>query len=124
MPSKQKCYRGCGKYRPEMCDRVLSLYQNGESDVEVAVALDISKNTFYEWVREKPEFAEAVHKGKGVSECWWQKLGRAGAAGKVDIQARVWLANMKNRFGWVESEKSEQNITVTRNPADALKELK
>lgn len=122
--TKKFYYTGNGKYKAAMCDKVLELYQNGESDVEVAAALDISKNTFYEWVREKPDFAEAVHKGKGLSECWWQKLGRAGAAGKVDIQARVWLANMKNRFGWVESEKSEQNITVTINPADALKELK
>ena len=104
-PPKHACY-GNPKYRVEMCERVPALYKNGESDVEVAFALDISKQTFYEWVREKPEFAAAVAKGKAASECWWQKLGRAGAAGKVKVQPTIWFANMKNRFQW------SDNVTV------------
>lgn len=118
-------WTGNSAYRPEMCQEILELYENGESDAEVAYALGISKRTFYTWIKDKPEFAHAVEDGKMISECWWQKLGRAGAAGKVDIQARVWLANMKNRFGWVESEKSDTTSTVNITlHEDTLKGLK
>ena len=118
-------YTGNGKYEKSMCERVLELYKNGESDVEVAVGLNISKSMFYRWIKEKAEFAAAVEKGKCVSEVWWQKLGRAGAKGAIPIQARVYLANMKNRFGWQENpfqedDKVDENIVAI---ADALKAL-
>jgi hypothetical protein len=117
-------YTGGGKYKPEMCKQILEHYVNGESDAEVAVALDVSRQMFYRWIKEKPEFAEAVQRGKTLSECWWQRLGRAGASGKVKIQARVYIANMNNRFGWrenpIEDEKQDDNI---QQIADAIKAL-
>jgi len=116
-------WTGNSAYKPEMCEYVPSLYENGESDVEVAHALGISKRSLYEWINTKPEFALAIEEGKQRSEVWWHKLGRAGAAGKVNIQARVWLANMKNRFNWVESERVESNITLHVHE-DTLKDLK
>lgn len=117
-------WTGKSAYRPEMCEQVLELYINGESDVEVAVALGINKSTLYTWIKEKPEFAAAISTGKDLSECWWQKLGRAGASGKVKIQARVFIANMNNRFGWrenpLEAEREDENI---QHIAEAIKQL-
>lgn len=125
MANPKGCYNGNGKYKKEMCEQILKHYVNGESDAEVAVALNISKSMLYRWIKEKPEFADAVSKGKSLSECWWQKLGRAGAAGKCKIQARVYIANMNNRFGWRENplasdEKAEENL---QEIADSLKAL-
>lgn len=121
MANPKGAYNGNGKYKAEMCERVLELYKNGESDAEVAVALDISKQTLYKWIKDKPDFAIAIERGKTLSECWWQKLGRAGASGKVNIQARVYIANMKNRFGWVENPLTEDVSPFTETEKDALR---
>ena len=126
-------YNGNGKYKKEMCERVIQLYKNGESDVEVAAALNISKSMFYRWIKDptKAEFAEAVEKGKTLSEVWWQRLGRAGAAGKVPIQARVFIANMRNRFGWVENaliddaappNQQNKNVEIMAEALQAIKD--
>lgn len=124
MANAKGAYTGNGKYRKEMCEQILQHYLNGESDAEVAVALDVSKQMFYRWIKDKPDFAEAVQRGKTLSECWWQKLGRAGASGKVKIQARVFIANMNNRFGWrenpLEAEREDENI---QHIAEAIKQL-
>ena len=111
-----------GIYRLEMCEKVPGLYINGESDVEVAIALGVSKKTFYQWVREKPEFAEAVELGKNHSECWWQKLGRAGAEGSIRVQPTIWFANMQNRFGWKNTTTLEDCNEMALN--QTLKDLK
>ena len=118
-------YTGNGKYRAEMCQQVLKHYINGESDAEVAVALNISKSMLYRWIKEKPEFAAAIDCGKTLSEKWWQQLGRAGCSGKVKVNARIYIANMKNRFGWQENPFLEEDDDKTLfTVSAALKALK
>lgn len=40
---------------------------HGSTDVEIAKMLGISKTVLYEWKNEYPEFAEAIKKGKDIS---------------------------------------------------------
>ena len=87
-----------------------AMYENGESNLEVAVELGMCKDTFYELKKEYPEFSDAVKKGLVRSEAWWSKLGRFGAAGKADIQPTTWIFNMKNRFNW--RDKTEATVEV------------
>lgn len=98
-------YKTHGWFNPKYdlidLESIPSLYENGESDIEVCVALDICSDTFYEWMRKHPEFAKYVKSGREKSQAWWQRLGRGGAAGKVkNMNAAIWFGNMKNRFGW------------------------
>lgn len=95
------------KYDPAFVERLPGMFANGESVAEVAAALGVSRRAFYDWVEQYPEFKTAYEDGKQLSEAWWTKLGRAGAAGKVDIQPTVWIFNMKNRFEW--RDKVEQD---------------
>jgi transposase-like protein len=90
------------EYSPDFPVRALDLMRNGASLREVAAELDISFETLQAWRndRQHPEFAQALDEGVALAQAWWEKLGRAGAAGKVDIQPTIWLATMKNRFGW------------------------
>ncbi len=122
MANPKGCYSGHGKYKPEMCARVPGLYLKGESDAEVAFALDVSKAMFYRWINQYPEFAEAVEIGKTVSECWWQKLGRDGAAGKINVQAKIFISNMKNRFGWRENIVFDPSTDI-RQTVDDLRKI-
>ena len=77
------------------------MFANGESVAEVALQIGISKGTFYNWVNKYPKFREAYAQGQFVCEAWWMQLGRAGAAGRVrNVNATMWIFNMKNRFKW------------------------
>lgn len=91
----------------EICDNLPAMFVNGESVAEVCVKLGIAKSTFYLSIDRHELFAEAYAMGKMYSEAWWQKLGRAGAAGKVKIQPAVFIANMNNRFNWGENMRLE-----------------
>lgn len=97
------------KYTQEITDNLPSMFAAGESVAEVCQQIGVSRRAFYDWVEKYPEFAEAYECGRLASEAWWNKLGRAGAAGKVDIQPTVWIFNMKNRFDW--RDKTENNHT-------------
>lgn len=90
------------EYSPDFPARALDLMRNGASLREVAAELDISYETLNAWRNDwkHREFTEALDLGVSLAQAWWEKLGRAGAAGKVDINATIWIATMRNRFGW------------------------
>lgn len=87
----------------EVCESLPSMFKNGESVAEVCVKIGIARSTFYANIEKHQKLKEAYELGKLYSEAWWQKLGRAGAAGQVSIQPTVFIANMNNRFGWGEN---------------------
>lgn len=99
------------KYKKEFARDLPKMFANGESVAEVCINLGVSRRAFYDWVEKHPDFAKAYDDGKLYAEAWWSKLGRAGAAGKVDIQPTVWIFNMKNKFGW--TDKTEQRVDHT-----------
>ena len=81
------------------------MFENGESVVEVIVALGISKQTFYNWQHEHPEFLDAVNEGLVRSEAWWTKKGRDGLVIRHQgsrLDTGLWKCNMANRFNWRE----------------------
>jgi len=88
------------KYKPEMCEKLPFMFQNGEDVAEVCAELGVRRSTFYNWVNKYPEFAEAYEFGKELSEAAWMRMGRAGAFGKIKINAPVWFAIMRNKFGF------------------------
>ena len=87
-------------YDPALCEAVPELYVGGKSDAEVAVAIGISKMTFYDWIKKYPQFREAVYYGRSHAEVPFQEAGRAAAFGERQINGMVWAANMRNRFGY------------------------
>ncbi len=84
----------------ELSIKLACMYKNGESNEEVVRKLGICKESFYKLVKLSPKFANSKKKGEALSQAWWNKLGREGSNGKRDINAAVWIFNMKNRFGW------------------------
>lgn len=88
------------KYSANLVSRLPDCFQDGQSIAEVCTHLRISRQTYYTWLEEHPEFKEAHEEGLFRSEAWWMRLGRMGASGAVPINASVWSFNMKNRFHW------------------------
>ena len=53
------------KYKPEFCERIISLMGEGLSLTAAAAELDIHRETAYAWEREIPEFSDAVKLARG-----------------------------------------------------------
>lgn len=104
-------------YEPELCETLPDMFMQGESITEVCVKLGISRDTFYRWMKLYPDFSDAVKIGLEKSEAWWEKLGRAGAAGVTDINPPVWIFNMKNRFKW--SDRSDVSVSGMLDTSDS-----
>ena len=88
------------KYNDSYLKNIAKLYEQGQSDIEVSTALGICKKTFAQWIKKHDEFAREVERGRELSEAWWRRLGRAGAAGVQNVNSALWFGNMKNRFGF------------------------
>ena len=98
------------KYKPEFCERVIECGKDGMSKAEMAAELDVAYSTFDLWQEVHPEFSEAVKDAVARSQAWWEKLGRTGAMGE-DINATVWIFNMKNRFRADWADRSQTELT-------------
>jgi transposase len=98
------------KYSEKLCKLLPYLFANGESVSEVCVHLDITKETFFQWVKQYPEFSDSYKKGQELSEAWWVRTGRLGSIGHIkNLQPATWIFNMKNRFGW----KDRQDVQLS-----------
>lgn len=89
------------KYQPNYCEMLIEHMSTGLSYECFAGDLSVSKDTLYEWEKVHPEFSDA--KRIGIEKCrkFWEKLGIAGAAGKIkNFSAAAYIFNMKNRFAW------------------------
>ena len=118
------------KYKKQFAKDLPNMFKNGESVAEVCMQLGVSRDTFYYWVNNYEEFAEAYDMAKMYSEAWWSKLGRAGALGQSKIQPTVWIFNMKNKFGWRDQTPADdgsehgQSLDITFNVSSAVDDIK
>jgi len=89
------------KYKPEYCQMLIKHMAEGLSFECFGALVDSCEDTLYEWVKKYPEFSESRKKGIMFCRLFWEKMGRAGAAGKVPMfNNATWIFNMKNRFAW------------------------
>jgi len=82
-------------------NKVLELYTEGASDVEVkawiyGVRGSFSNDLWERWLREEEEFSETIKAGKMLSEAWWSKQGRTNLKSK-DFNFVGWYMNVNSR---------------------------
>lgn len=87
------------KYTSDMCDTIIKIAASGGHIAEMRVAIDCrSKETWYRWKKEYPEFAEAVEYAELVSQAYWERLGHDGLQSK-SFNATTYALIMNNKFG-------------------------
>ena len=90
------------KYRHEYCAVLLDLMSKGKQIAHVAKALDVCRDTLYEWASQHEEFSDALSKGRDASEAWWADLLQAQALGKIGGAFVPSIFVLKSRFKWSE----------------------
>jgi len=91
-----------GKLDKDWAKSILKLAEEGASDVELRLKLDISDDLWYRWIEEEPEFSRTIKKCKMLCQVWWERQGRKMTTGEAQGNATTWIFNMKNRFKWTD----------------------
>lgn len=99
-------------YREEMIPEMIHMMTNGAKDSWIYAHWGITKETFYSWIREKPDFKEAHDQGLPLCEVWWEQKGMELMANSDNKAFNYWIAFMNRKFGWNKSSDSQTNINI------------
>lgn len=102
------------KYRPELCDLVIEVGEQGGWLCEMAEACDVARNTMDVWAAEHPEFLEALTRAKQKAQAWFEREGREGL--KADkFNAALWQKQMSARHREEYTERLDQKVSGDPN---------
>ncbi len=96
---------------------IINLYSEGASDVEIKAWIykatgKFSNDLWERWIEEETDFAETIKRGRSLSHAWWEKMGRENLMfhpKSTQMSYVGWYMNMKNRFGWTDTQKVEHS---------------
>lgn len=118
------------KYKPEFCDAIIAVGEEGGWLSEMAEACDVHRSTFDVWAKEHPEFFEALTRAKQKAQAWFEREGRDGLKAER-FNAPLWQKQMSARHRDEYTERREltgadggpiktQEMSQARAKADAL----
>lgn len=100
-------------YRPEYCDQVIALGQEGNSKTQIAVALGVVRSTLDYWAAHFPEFSTALTRALEAQENYWESI-HASFAKNPEHRGNSTLQHlMKSRFRETYGEKQQVEQTTT-----------
>jgi len=103
------------KYKPVMCEQLLSCMSEGLSRKAVAKELGINYQTFLNYIERHPEFAEAAAEGDNLAEVYWTTQFEKGATGEnKGCNSAMMIFYMKNRFHW--RDRIDQHVSHEQVP--------
>ncbi|MGV4799108.1 hypothetical protein ACSMEB_08435 [Stenotrophomonas maltophilia] len=85
------------EYRPEYCAKVMELGREGKSVVQMACAIDVVRDTLYQWSKDHPEFSDAFTRARQLSQDWWETQAQCGLTADR-FNASLWSRSMAARF--------------------------
>lgn len=100
-------YRWHKLYDASIVEHIPALYEGGATDVQVAADIGICESTFYQWIKDHPEFGSAVKYGKTISKASMTKQGLDTIYSGKKINDKVWHIMMRNCHGYDKHVESE-----------------
>jgi hypothetical protein len=98
-------------YRPEYCNKAISLGKLGKSPAQIAAAFDVDRATLTGWAGQRPEFAAALARAKTYEQQWWEDHAQKNLKAK-HYQSQVWRTSMAARFRDEYTERTETAHTL------------
>lgn len=105
------------KWHPDLPEKLRKLMAEGKLDCEIYAKFGVSKKTFYEWLRTKPEFKEAYEEGLPQCEAKMVEFARTKLATGDDTGFKYWISIMNNKFresGWSKETPQVAQVTNTQ----------
>lgn len=97
-------------YLPEMCEQVVELGRQGKSHAQIAAALDVARQTLYNWQDTYPEFLDAITRARDLSQAWFEDKGQTGLE-TSGFNASLWAKQVSARFPDDYTERQKREIT-------------
>lgn len=107
-------------YKPEMCDALEEIGALGATKVQMAAHLGVSKQTFYTWMNEHPEFLDAVNHAMTLSESKFsQTLQENMVTHGKDTKFNTGVAALiaRNAYKW-DASQNKQEIFINLGDYD------
>lgn len=97
--------------------KLIELMEQGRLDAEIYASFGISERTFYRWLKEHPDLAEAREIGMPKCEAWWLAKIRTHIEAGDDDGFKYAIGIMNNKFGWGKGEnaKTVHNTQINVN---------
>lgn len=105
------------KYKPEYCQIIQDIASQGGHIAAMRWGCGgISKDTWYRWKDEIPEFKEAIEKAKLISQVYWEELGHRGIKGEVKFfNAPTYALMMQSKFEEDYKRGTSTEVNITNN---------
>jgi len=111
------------KYTSTHCVELYKKMAAGLSDTEVMAQWNISRSTFYRWIKEVPELKDAHERGKVAFDAIHEDIGRQGMMKQSDVDYQFWRDLGKYRHGWAEKQSAAtQNTQINIDTMNVLNE--
>jgi len=98
------------KYKPEFCETVIAVGEEGGWICEMAEACDVHRSTFDNWCEEHPEFFAALTRAKQKAQAWFERTGRSGMFADK-FNSALWQKQMSARHPDEYTEKRQNQHT-------------
>ena len=103
-------------YKPEYCEEAIAAGKLGKSKTWIAASFETTRETIDDWIRDNPEFSDAMQKARAASQKWWEDAGQNGMKAKT-FNAAIWGKSVSCRFPDDWREKTEtKNENIHMNP--------
>ena len=100
-------------FKVDYLKQLSELVAQGYTVTRICAEWGISRDTYYRWMKENPDFAEASEIGDAAREAWFEQVGIAGMTGQIKgFNATVYLGFMNNKFGWARGGDSGKNTQI------------
>jgi hypothetical protein len=90
------------KYTPELIEQLIKYIEAGNYYKTACEAVGLGESTFYEWLKEKPEFLESIKKAE--AQAIVRNLTIIQLAAKKNWQAAAWFLERKDFKNWGKKE--------------------